>query len=308
MTRTFRLTTTLFAVAFIFLIIPLSSAAQEKIKVAVLPFDATTGIEKGTAELVTEEVLNRMRQKPNIEVISLEEIDKLITLEQKKQLLGCTDDSCLLEAAGALGVDKLLMCKMGRIGSQYAFSLKLLDVHHAKVDRQAYERISSTTGEEAFTVLARLVDQLFAEQAQPKEEKTAAEQPATSTAQAKASTETASQKKSRISPWVWVAGSVAVAALGAGVAFGIMANSSVSKGNDLVAESTKGEVWYEDVKDQQDKADRNALISYIGFGLGGAAAITTVILIFTTGGKEEKTALAPFVVPDGGGVAFTTSF
>ena len=274
-----------------------------KTRVAVLPFEASTGIDAGAAELVTEEVLNRLRQHDNLEIISLDEIDKLISLEQKKQLLGCSDDSCLIEAAGALGVEQLLMCKMGRIGSQYAFSLKLLNVHEAKMEKQAYRRISSNTGEEAFNVLAKMVDELFGA--------TAAETVSTTSATAgKPDAQAEAKKSGGVTPWVWVTGGLAVASLGAGTLFGLLAQGHKSKGEDLVADSHDVNVPYSDVEEHQDAADRNAVFAYIGFGVGGALAVTTLVLALTTGGSggDAPPVLAPYATPDGGGVAWSTSF
>lgn len=66
-------------------------------------------------------------------VISMSEISQMIQYDQLKTAMGCDDESCLAEIGGALGVDMLVSGTIGKIGSTYVLSLKLVDVKSVKI-------------------------------------------------------------------------------------------------------------------------------------------------------------------------------
>jgi len=43
----------------------------------------------------------------------------MLGFEQKKQLSGCTDTSCMVAIGGALGVDKIVTGTVGKLGESY---------------------------------------------------------------------------------------------------------------------------------------------------------------------------------------------
>src|SRR5439155_17203807 len=69
-----------------------------------------------------------------VRVISSREIAMLLGVERQKELLGCHDDACTTQLAGALGAEKILSGQIGIIEQSVVFTLQLTDVRTAKVE------------------------------------------------------------------------------------------------------------------------------------------------------------------------------
>jgi len=60
-------------------------------------------------------------------VMGMKEISTLLGVERQRQLLGCSESSCFTELAGALGARYVLQSTVGKVGSDYVVSVRLLD-------------------------------------------------------------------------------------------------------------------------------------------------------------------------------------
>lgn len=61
-----------------------------------------------------------------LRVITASEMSALLGLERQKQLVGCTDTSCAVELANALGVDGLVVGSIGKFDTTYQVNIKVL--------------------------------------------------------------------------------------------------------------------------------------------------------------------------------------
>jgi hypothetical protein len=98
----------------------------------------------------------------------------------------------------------------------------------------------------------------------------------------------------------WSVLGVGVATLGGATAFGIISNGAESDARNA---GTQVEAWQ-----HRDKAEKNALVANILFGVGGAAVITSVVLLYLEYRQERserKRALDLAVIPTPGGAAFS---
>jgi hypothetical protein len=104
---------------------------------------------------------------------------------------------------------------------------------------------------------------------------------------------------------------VGVGGLATGTWYGLQANSETAKAKELCNGGDQGRscdrglgqpnfdggtAERSEVLDHREKADRNALISYIGWGVGGAGLLASVIVIWTApsdggGGSEDEASL-----------------
>ena len=66
-------------------------------------------------------------------VIGEKDVSQMLNTEQQKQLAGCTDTSCLVELAGAMGTKYTLDGTVGVVGTSNVLSLTLIDVTKAAV-------------------------------------------------------------------------------------------------------------------------------------------------------------------------------
>ena len=87
----------------------------------------------GIAKILTELVLQDLHDLKKFRVIGEKDVDQLLTTEQRKQLAGCTDTSCLVEIAGAMGTQYTLDGTVGVVGQSNVLSVSLLDVTKAVV-------------------------------------------------------------------------------------------------------------------------------------------------------------------------------
>lgn len=107
---------------------PAPPAKPERISVAVLDVDVTVPQEKLDASAFSEMLVNSIDGAGVFRVISSKEIVTLIGLERQRQLMGCNEDtSCMAEIASALGSDLVASATVGKVGSTYLVSVRLID-------------------------------------------------------------------------------------------------------------------------------------------------------------------------------------
>lgn len=71
------------------------------------------------------------------DVVTTQELEKLLTVEKDRQLLGCLDASCLAEVADAMGTERIIFGEAGKIGTTYLLTLSLFD----SIAARATERV-----------------------------------------------------------------------------------------------------------------------------------------------------------------------
>ncbi len=99
-------------------------------------------IDAETADALNNVILAEFQNDPRFVVVGGSDISALLEQESAKQLVGCTDDSCLAEVGEALGADILAKTSLGAVGSSYLLSINLIDVTSATPMR----RISARAG------------------------------------------------------------------------------------------------------------------------------------------------------------------
>jgi len=78
-------------------------------------------------------------------VVSSSDINAMLSLEKQKELIGCTEVSCLAEIGGALGVEMMVNGSVGKLGDVFSLTLALVDTRKAEVRA----RFQGTAGTEA---------------------------------------------------------------------------------------------------------------------------------------------------------------
>jgi hypothetical protein len=121
-----------------------------------------------------------------------------------------------------------------------------------------------------------------------------------------------------ISPVTWIAGGVAVVGLATGVAFNVLARSANADAEDRCTSDSDGDTCIvnseSDAKKRKDdldaaKADRT--ISYVAFGVSGAAAAVAIVTLLIPRSKAPAAnalTLSPRVGQKGGGLFLQGSF
>ena len=67
-----------------------------------------------------------------VDVMTAKQIETLVGIERQRQLLGCSDQSCMAELADALGADTVLTGQIGRFGESYQLNFKIISGRDAQ--------------------------------------------------------------------------------------------------------------------------------------------------------------------------------
>jgi TolB-like protein len=120
----------------------------------LLVFDLTNdaGVDKGVANTLVEIVIERITDLKKYNVVGQKDLDKMLFWEQNKQLKGCTDTSCLVQIAGAMGAQYYVEGSIGGVGDQYVVTLKLIDAGSVRVLERVTEKIKKDDNTLAKTI------------------------------------------------------------------------------------------------------------------------------------------------------------
>lgn len=121
-----------------------SAPGAEPCKIVVLNL-VGRGLPAGEEELpalLTDTLAGEVEVVSGCDVVS--QADILAMLDYEKQKAVCTDgsDSCLAEVGQALGADRVVAGTIGRIGSEYVITARLMNVRQASVERRAEEPVA----------------------------------------------------------------------------------------------------------------------------------------------------------------------
>ncbi|HEY3446780.1 MAG TPA: hypothetical protein VGK67_10475 [Myxococcales bacterium] len=139
---------------------PTPTAAPKKIKMAVVGLTAKN-MEQSTADIFCDALVGELRKRPNMQITDRSDIATALGAEREKQMLGCTDNSCMAEIGGALGVDLLVRGNVGRVGKILQVFLVLVDSTKGTAVSTVTEQIKSANDEAFFDQLPKLVERLL---------------------------------------------------------------------------------------------------------------------------------------------------
>jgi hypothetical protein len=131
-------------------------------KIAIMDVRADGGADPVIGSQLTARIAEVVGRRTGTSVIAPDDLRALLEQETRKQLVGCTDDGCLAEIAGALGVDALVSGRISKIEKGFAFSMSLIEAKEAR----ALGHASEVWGGESIALLdlvAPMVDILFSE-------------------------------------------------------------------------------------------------------------------------------------------------
>ena len=100
-------------------------------KIVILDLDSS-GVEAAQAELLNGVVAQTLAPFERLEVVTTGDIRRVADLEAQKQALGCDQDSCLAEIAGALGAQYVIFGRVGQLDELILVQLNLFDADAAQ--------------------------------------------------------------------------------------------------------------------------------------------------------------------------------
>lgn len=119
------------------------------------------GIDERVLDVLTDSVVKELRKLERVTVVGMDEIRAMLDLEAQKQVLGCTDVSCVAEIAEALGVDEVVIGNVAVVGETISFGLKRIDQKNATTIGQHASRLDSTDPADVLVQIGPAVQELL---------------------------------------------------------------------------------------------------------------------------------------------------
>ncbi len=285
------------AVWVLALCLPSLSVAAER-KVAI-PRVGLAKVDTELGPLLTEVLTTEVADLGFINVVTSGDIDAVLGFSKVQEDLGCTEQACMAEISGALGVDTILQAQIGRVGATYVVSLKLINIKTFSVVRRFVRNIR---GDEDVLLQAikDAVVELFpypTEVYSPKPNVVTTEDtpsPPSLTVSTVLKKHRPAEEGTRHQFSLPLIGAGVVAA-GMGGYFGLQTADQVGK---LANGAVGGQLLVA-------KARRTRLLANIGYAVGAALIATGVYLRFRTTDNPNDTSAAVIPVIDNTG-AFAT--
>jgi hypothetical protein len=146
-------------VAVLLVVFAVWIAPAGELKVVVPGVYAHPGVPQGTSDVLSDLLLEALLSRHGIRALGPSDARALLSAEQQKQLMGCKDESCMTELAGALGADWLIAGTVGKLEDLYVVSLQLIDARKARVTSRATANLKSL--KEATEKIGVLTDRLL---------------------------------------------------------------------------------------------------------------------------------------------------
>jgi hypothetical protein len=226
-----------------------AAASQKKPAVAptliVFNIIPEKGVEKGSVNVLTEIVLDTVSKSGDYTVMGQKDLDKLLSWEQSKQLQGCSDSSCLVAIAGAMGASYYIEGSLGAMGNKYVLTLKYMDATKVVILGRA-TNILENDEELLVREIPIMVRQII---------------PGLAARQLEAGLSPAALRVLRIAGW---------SAVGTGVAFGITGAFMLKSSSDIEDRIGKTPHPGDEVSRMIDEHDLKTALAWTGFGIAAA--------------------------------------
>jgi hypothetical protein len=124
-------------ISILIFIFPITAFSQERLRIAVMPFSAGSGVSKPEANYLTDRVRTGLIKTGKFDVISNDQIQAMMKTKQTKQEVGagsCTSEKCIIDLGNALECEKMIVGSAAGAFKEFAISIKMLDVVKQKYD------------------------------------------------------------------------------------------------------------------------------------------------------------------------------
>ena len=120
--------------------------AQSRPKIAMLDL-GDKGVGEQAASLLTTVVAKQLASYGVFDVLSKEDIRKLLSHEQDKVLLGCTKANCMAQIGSAVGAQSLIAGDIGLVGKKYLITLQRMNIKTVKVEKRVERTFRGAPGD-----------------------------------------------------------------------------------------------------------------------------------------------------------------
>ena len=284
-----------FLLCFCFLLFTITITADEKPRIAVLPFNAINTSESD-AQIITELFETALVKSDIYQVLEQNRMQEIMKA-QKQSLSGCTDESCAIEVGKLLAADRVIMGSFSALGEQYILTAKIIDVERGrnlKADRimaEDMDRIASKAEELAFQLAGIAAEAEPTEAPRPEPEPASgasekSEGPSAELTNLYIQQEVLTKqigKTKKVRSGKVIAG---LLSLGVGIAGGGFGGFSFIRSNNLYTDYNSAQTP-ETASELHDKVVLWDGLAIAGVSVGGTGIITALIMLLTGPNANE---------------------
>lgn len=138
---------------------PTFSAATEKNPmIAVTPLQAQ-GVTGSDAAVLTESLSDEMLHSGTVRVMERSQMDKILK-EQGFQETACDTSECALQMGRLLGIERILVGTVGKVGGTYSVSVRMVDVNTGEIISSSRRNAKGAIDDVLVTLMPQLARDL----------------------------------------------------------------------------------------------------------------------------------------------------
>lgn len=142
----------------LFLVVFLASVSIAKENIAIMEITGT--VSKSEAGILTDKALNLFANSGKYKVIERSMMAEILK-EQEFQQTGCTSSECAVQVGQILGVENIVFGSVGKLGSIYSISLRLISVGTGEIVKTASFDLKGSIEDVLVKGIKNVVDQLI---------------------------------------------------------------------------------------------------------------------------------------------------
>ncbi len=151
----------IFVSALLFIFFTTNIFAQKKINIAVMDLTGE-GISPSDTRIITSRLRTDLFNTKKFTVVERERMKDILD-EQGFQLSGCTSNECAVEAGRLLGVKQIVSGVIGKLGSLFTITIRLIDIETGKIVETATEDCKCDIEEVLLTSVKNVAEKLAGE-------------------------------------------------------------------------------------------------------------------------------------------------
>jgi hypothetical protein len=275
-------------------------------KIAVLDVQVTN-LDKELSRVLTDVLSSAVYALGTYEVVTPRDVEAMLDMESKKQLLTCNELSCMAEIGGALGTQYIIDSSIGKVGQTYVINIKLINTAHVTVEGRISESVRGEL-DDVLNTIKKAVAGMFAHAGAATSAAGPGQPPSQSTAPPPAGSTTPEGVARTADAPVAGVGLAPLALWGAGAA-GLVTGAVVYAVARHFVVQARADTMQLDVRDDNAKARAYEIGGWSALGIGVACVATGFLVWALTGSsdpsdqKSLRVGLAPQVMPGGAGVS-----
>lgn len=130
-------------------------ASETKENIAIIAFKGDVSESEST--ILTDKLISEVIKKDVYTVVERSQMAEILK-EQGFQQTGCTNDQCAVEMGQLLGVRKIIISNLGKVGNIYSISLKIINVENGAIIRTVTTNIKGKMEDVLKEGIAKVAD------------------------------------------------------------------------------------------------------------------------------------------------------